>query len=81
MTQAEKDVVEHMLASLAMSSLQSGIAPTNEQVGHHFELSCERVGLVVTLESATRIFNCLAREIHKAQSVLEFIGRGTDQMQ
>ncbi|WP_225704535.1 hypothetical protein [Bradyrhizobium cenepequi] len=81
MTQAEKDVVEHMLASLTISSLQSGIAPTNEQVAHHFELACERAGLIVTLASAIRIFERVSREIHKAQSVLEFVGRGTGQIQ
>ncbi|MCA6108030.1 hypothetical protein J6497_12360 [Bradyrhizobium sp. CNPSo 4026] len=70
-----------MLASLTISSLQSGIAPTNEQVAHHFELACERAGLIVTLASAIRIFERVSREIHKAQSVLEFVGRGTGQIQ
>ncbi|WP_246756965.1 hypothetical protein [Bradyrhizobium neotropicale] len=81
MIQAEKDVVEHMLESLTISSLQTGVAPSNEQVTYHFELACERVGLIVTLASTIRIFKRLAREIHKAQSVLEFIGRGADQIQ
>lgn len=37
MIQAEMDVVEHMLASLTTCALQSRVAPSNEQVAHHFE--------------------------------------------
>lgn len=66
MSQAEMDVVEHMLASLTTCALQTRVAPSNEQVAHHFELACKRVGFLVTPASAIRIFKRLAHEVQKA---------------
>lgn len=74
MIQAEMDVVEHMLASLTRCALQGRVAPSNEQVARHFELACERVGLLITPASAIRIFKRLAHEVQKAESILEFVG-------
>ncbi|RXH42237.1 hypothetical protein XH94_03990 [Bradyrhizobium zhanjiangense] len=65
-----------MLSSLTSSMLQNRIAPSDEQVMHHFGLACERVGLIATEEMAIRILKRVSREINKAQSMLEFIGRG-----
>lgn len=79
--QAEMDVVEHMLASLTRCALQSRVAPSNEQVAHHFELACKRVGLVITPASAIRIFKRLAHEVRKAESILEFVGPRTGELQ
>ncbi|MBB4362987.1 hypothetical protein GGD65_004020 [Bradyrhizobium sp. CIR18] len=76
MSQAENDVVEHMLSSLTTSLLQNRIAPSDEQVMHHFGLACERAGLIATEEMAIRI----SREINEAQSMLEFIDRGADRL-
>lgn len=81
MIQAEMDVVEHMLASLTRCALQSRVAPSNEQVAHHFELACKRVGLVITPASAIRIFKRLAYEVRKAESILEFVGPRTGELQ
>jgi chromosomal replication initiation ATPase DnaA len=78
--QAEKDVVEQMLSSLAISLLQNRVAPSYEQVMHHFGLACERAGLIATEEVAVRILKRVSSEINEAQSVLEFIGRGADLM-
>ncbi|MEK9282190.1 MULTISPECIES: hypothetical protein [unclassified Bradyrhizobium] len=80
MSQAENDVVEHMLSSLTTSLLQNRIAPSDEQVMHHFGLACERAGLIATEEIAIRILKRVSREINEAQSMLEFIGRGADQL-
>ncbi|MDA9465020.1 hypothetical protein XH87_10495 [Bradyrhizobium sp. CCBAU 53415] len=65
-----------MLSSLTTSVLQNRIAPSDEQVMHHFGLACERVGLIATEEIAIRILKRVSREINKSQSMLEFIGRG-----
>lgn len=81
MIQAEMDVVEHMLASLTRCALQSRVAPSNEQVAHHFELACKSVGLVITPASAIRIFKRLAHEVRKAESILEFVGPRTGELQ
>ncbi|WP_342724039.1 hypothetical protein AAFG07_33890 [Bradyrhizobium sp. B097] len=78
MIEAEKDVVEHMLSSLTTSLLQNRIAPSDEQVMHHFGLACERAGLIATEEAAIRIMKRVSRKINKAKSMLELIGRGTD---
>lgn len=75
MIQAEKSVVEHMLASLTISALQSRSAPTHEQVMHHLELAYERAGLIPTQASTIRVLERISREINKAETVLEFIGR------
>ncbi|WP_018319582.1 hypothetical protein [Bradyrhizobium sp. WSM2793] len=80
MSQAENDVVEHMLSSLTTSVLQNRIAPSDEQVMHHFWLACERAGLIATEEIAIRILKCVSREINEAQSMLEFVGRGADRL-
>ncbi|MBB4397088.1 hypothetical protein [Bradyrhizobium sp. ERR14] len=80
MIQAENDVVEHMLSSLTTSLLQNRIAPSDEQVMHHFGLSCERAGLIATEEMAIRILKRVSREINEAQSMLEFIDRGADRL-
>nr|QIG97829.1 hypothetical protein G6P99_39685 [Bradyrhizobium sp. 6(2017)] len=77
--EAEKDVVDHMLSSLTTSLLQNRIAPSNEQVMHHFGIACESAGLIATEEAAIRMR--VSREINNAQSVLEFIGRGADRLQ
>lgn len=76
MIQAEKSVVEHMLASLTISALQSQAAPTHEQVMHHLELAYERAGLIPTQASTIRVLERISREINKAETVLEFISRG-----
>ncbi|WP_375785039.1 hypothetical protein ACE10Z_36550 [Bradyrhizobium sp. Pha-3] len=81
MIEAEKDVVEYMLSSLTTSVLQNRIAPSDEQVMHHFGLACERAGLIATDEAAIRILKRVSREINKAKSMLEFIGRGADRLQ
>lgn len=80
-TQTEMDVVEHMLASLTRCALQSRVAPSNEQVAYHFELACKRVGLLITPASAIRIFKRLAHEVRKAESILEFVGPRTGELQ
>lgn len=76
MSQAENDVVDHMLSSLTISLFQNRIAPSDEQVMYHFGLACERAGLIATEEVAIRILKRVSREINQAQSVLEFVGRG-----
>lgn len=78
---AEKNVVEHMLSSLTVCLLQSRITPSSEQVMHHFELACEKVGLVATEALAIRILTRVSRKINKSHSMLELIGRGADQLQ
>ncbi|WP_225189614.1 hypothetical protein [Bradyrhizobium sp. IC3195] len=76
MSQAENDVVEHMLSSLTTSVLQNRIAPSEEQVMHHFGVACERVGLIATEEIAIRILKRVSCEINKSQLMLKFIDRG-----
>ncbi|WP_279689922.1 hypothetical protein [Bradyrhizobium sp. SSUT77] len=61
--------------------MQKRVAPSDEQVRHHFGLACERAGLIATEEAAIRILKRVSREINKARSMLEFIGRGTDWLQ
>ncbi|MCP1838992.1 putative transcriptional regulator [Bradyrhizobium sp. USDA 4524] len=78
MVQAEKDIVEQMLSSLTISLLQNRVAPSYEQVMHHFGLACEKAGLIATEEVAIRILKRVSREINEAHSVLEFVGRGAD---
>ncbi|SFQ08869.1 hypothetical protein SAMN05216330_11550 [Bradyrhizobium sp. Ghvi] len=80
MSEAENDVVEHMLSSLTTSLLQNRIAPSHEQVMLHLGLACERAGLIATEEIAIRILTRVSREINEAQSMLEFIGRGADRL-
>lgn len=81
MIQAEKDVVEHMLSSLTVCLLRNRIAPSTEQVMHHFELACEKAGLIATDALAIRILKRVSRKINKSRSMLELIGRGADQLQ
>ncbi|WP_426441085.1 hypothetical protein [Bradyrhizobium genosp. P] len=81
MIQAEMDVVEHMLASPTRRALQSRVAPSNEQVAHHFERACKRNGLLVTPASDIRIFKRLAHEVPKAESILELIAPRTGELQ
>jgi hypothetical protein len=80
LSQAENDVVEHMLSSLTSSLFQNRIAPSDEQVMHHFGLACQRAGLIATEEVAIRILKRVSREINQAQSVLEFVGRGESRL-
>ncbi|KRQ16216.1 hypothetical protein AOQ71_06530 [Bradyrhizobium manausense] len=65
-----------MLASLTISALQNRAAPTHEQVMHHLDIACERAGLIRTHASTIRILERISREISRAESVLDFIGRG-----
>ncbi|WP_375779007.1 hypothetical protein ACE103_08140 [Bradyrhizobium sp. ma5] len=81
MIEVEKDVVDHMLRSLTTSVRQNRIAPSDEQVMHHFGLACERAGLIATEAAAIRILKRVSREITHAKSMLEFIGRGTERLQ
>ncbi|QOG23917.1 hypothetical protein FOM02_35680 [Bradyrhizobium sp. SEMIA] len=69
-----------MLSSLTTSLLQTRIAPSDEQVMHHFWLACERAGLIASEEIAIRVLARVSREINEAQSMLEFIGRGADRL-
>ncbi|UFW51029.1 MULTISPECIES: hypothetical protein [Bradyrhizobium] len=80
MSEAENEVVKHMLSSLTTSLLQTRIAPSDEQVMHHFWLACERAGLIASEEIAIRVLARVSREINEAQSMLEFIGRGADRL-
>ncbi|WP_027571398.1 hypothetical protein [Bradyrhizobium sp. WSM1743] len=80
MSQAENDVVEHMLSSLTTRVLQNRIAPSDEQVMHHFGLACERAGLIATEEIAIRILERVSRAINEAQSMLELIFRDVDRL-
>ncbi|WP_439373218.1 hypothetical protein [Bradyrhizobium sp. DASA03120] len=81
MIEAEREVAEHMLASLSTSSLQTLTTPTRQQVAHHFRLACKRTGFVGTEESTMRILKLVSHEIRKAQSVLELVNRREGQPQ
>lgn len=76
MIQIEEGIVAHTLASLTISALLNRVAPTHEQVMHHLDIACERAGLIRTHASTIRMLERISREIARARSVLDFIGRG-----
>lgn len=79
--EVEKEMVEHMLASLSTSSLQNPTTPTRHQVAHHFWLACKKAGFAGTEKSMMRILKRLLHKIRKAQSVLELVNRREGQPQ